>query len=58
MIDNMMKKLSMPMDARGPRGVFSRGKPIYRHGSNSPKPLDLRKAIIERLRSNGPNSNK
>jgi len=25
------------VDARGKRGVFSRGKPVYRAGSNSPK---------------------
>jgi hypothetical protein len=33
---NIAKQMGL-VDARGSRGVFSRGKPVYREGSNSPK---------------------
>lgn len=42
-----MAKLSGLVDARSSQGVFSRGKPVYRGGLNSPKAglPDKRKAI-------------
>lgn len=59
-MDQDFRKLIRPMDARGLQGVFSRGKPVYRGVSNSPKPKDrtkakrnkipnYREAIIERF---------
>ena len=57
-IDRTMRKMLTPLDSRGKRGVLSRGKPVYRGMSNSPKPLDLRKAILERYKKNGSNRNK
>ena len=44
-----MKSFSLGMDARSNRGILARGKTVYRGGSNSPKPLDLRKAALKRL---------
>lgn len=37
-MDEAFRKIIRPFDARGPRGTFARGKNVYRHGSNSPKP--------------------
>jgi hypothetical protein len=44
-MSDMMKKLMMPMDARSGRGVFSRGKPVYKGGTNSPKSRDRIRGI-------------
>lgn len=35
-VSKMSEQMGL-VDARGKRGVFSRGKPVYRAGSNSPK---------------------
>lgn len=32
-----LDNLTTPGDARGPRGVFSRGKPVYKGGVPHPK---------------------
>jgi len=42
-----MSKLSGLVDSRGSQGVYSRGKPVYRGGLNSPKAglPDKKKAI-------------
>jgi hypothetical protein len=32
---SFLKNLITPGDARGPRGVFSRGKPIYKGGAST-----------------------
>lgn len=43
------------MDARSYRGIFSRGRPVYRAGSNAPNPrksvpkFDVQKAVSQRL---------
>jgi hypothetical protein len=44
-MSDMMKRLMMPMDARSSRGVFSRGKPVYKGGTNSPKSRDRIRGI-------------
>lgn len=49
-MNKTMRKLSLGMDARSNRGILSRGKTVYRGGSNSPKALDLRKAALKKLR--------
>jgi hypothetical protein len=49
MLNDYMKKFALGMDARSNRGILARGKNVYRGGSNSPKPLDLRKAALKRL---------
>lgn len=36
------------VDARGPQGVFSRGKPVYRGGSNSPKAGPAKNKALQR----------
>lgn len=52
--------MSSPLDPRSRVGVYSRGKPIYRGGLNSPfskgtklkkrkKPFDVQLAVRERL---------
>jgi hypothetical protein len=60
----LFDKLMGEMDARSGRGVFSRGKPVYRGGFNSPTPVGrdprksmkkndpqlMRQAIMERIR--------
>lgn len=53
-LDKTFTKLIRPMDARSSRGVFSRGKPVYKLGSNSPHKGVLKRAAKRRL-SNGPN---
>lgn len=52
-MDSLFRRLVRPMDARGPRGVMSRGKPVYRGGFTSPKPRqnDLQKLVKERYRN-------
>jgi hypothetical protein len=45
-MSDMMKKLMMPMDARSSRGVFSRGKPVYKGGTNSPKSRNRVRGIM------------
>jgi hypothetical protein len=47
MID--INKMYKGMDARSTRGILSRGKNIYNGGSNSAKPMDLRKAARRKL---------
>lgn len=53
-IDKTFQKIIRPMDARSSRGVLSRGKPVYRHGSNSPHKGSLKRAAKKRLKQNGP----
>lgn len=56
--DQLMRKLIRPVDARGLRGVFSRGKPVYGSGSNTPNALgnklkpkfNLNEAILNRYK--------
>jgi len=47
--DTLNKSLK-GMDARSYRGILSRGKNVYKGGSNSPVSLDLRKAAAKRLK--------
>jgi hypothetical protein len=53
MSDSTFRKIIRPVDARGLRGVFSRGKPVYRGGFNSPKPKQnvVQQAILERYKN-------
>lgn len=37
-IDQTLRKSVLPVDSRGLRGVFSRGKPQYGHIANVPRP--------------------
>lgn len=46
---DLLNKSLKGMDARSTRGILSRGKTVYRGGSNSPKPMDLRKAALRKL---------
>jgi hypothetical protein len=58
MSDSQLRKLVRPMDARGKRGIFSRGKNVYKGTSHSPKPLDIQNAARQRLQrgnKRGPN---
>ena len=54
----IMSRFSGLVDSRGSRGVFSRGKPVYRGTSNSPKAGKpdrnkmIQKAAQRRLRQN------
>lgn len=56
-MDQIFRKLTRPMDARGLRGIFSRGKATYPGGAPNPKQLQLiRQAALERFKNgNRPN---
>ena len=58
-----VRKILLPGDARGARGTFSRGKPVYNGGTNAPKSganikkpmISLQEAARRRLQKNGRN---
>jgi hypothetical protein len=58
-----VRKILLPGDARGARGIFSRGKPVYNGGTNAPraghnikKPtISLQEAARRRVLRNGNN---
>jgi len=60
---NGIRKILLPGDARGARGTFSRGRPVYNGGTNAPragqnikKPtFSLQEAARRRLKANGSN---
>lgn len=49
MMNDFMKKMYLGSDARSTRGILSRGKNVYKGGSNTPNSMDLRKAALRRL---------
>lgn len=58
MSDSIFRKLIRPMDARGMRGIMSRGRNVYPGGGNTGNTKKLRafqEAALERMKKNAPN---
>lgn len=52
-MDEAFRKVLRPVDARGKRGVYSRGKPNYGGLMNAPNPTTLQELAKKRLKRNG-----
>jgi hypothetical protein len=52
-----LKSIMLGPDARGPRGMYSRGKAIYGAGRHASKagPINMQAAIQRRLKKRGNN---
>ncbi len=50
-MNDYMRKIHLPHDARSSRGIFSRGRNVYRGGVPQAKTARLGNAALKRLRS-------